>query len=506
MTILGAIDVGSNAMRLAIGEFSKSGRYKVLHTLREPVRLGHEVFRSGEISPSVLEQAVTAFLKFEKILKSHNVLAVRAVGTSALREAKNGAVLIERVKRATGIHLEVISGDEEARLIHLAVDYSVNLRQGISLLLDIGGGSVEISVVNKGAIVFSDSLRMGTVRLLEMMRGRRRTPQVIERLVREYAGGIRRQVQRGLSRKSVARVVGTGGNIETFGALRKSVLNKKEGNILRDGELTLLYDKLRKVSFEERIEKFKLRPDRADVIIPAGALLRSVLRESGVKTLHIPCVGLRDGILLDTFQERDTSDDVEPLQRRERQMVGFAKEFGRRFMYDEIHAVHVAKLCLQVFDGCKRLHQLDTEARILLHLAALLHDIGHFINGADHHKHSYYIIKESPFFGLSPEQKHLLATIARYHRGSNPSIEHSEWRNLTPYNRRLVMVLGGIIRMIEDVDREHLRRVSKITLSRRGNKLEISLHGRGELLVEKWGASQKKGLLELALGVVIAIN
>jgi exopolyphosphatase/guanosine-5'-triphosphate,3'-diphosphate pyrophosphatase len=187
-------------------------------------------------------------------------------------------------------------------------------------------------------------------------------------------------------------------------------------------------------------------------------------------------------------------------------MVGFAKEFGRRFMYDEIHAVHVAKLCLQVFDGCKRLHQLDTEARILLHLAALLHDIGHFINGADHHKHSYYIIKESPFFGLSPEQKHLLATIARYHRGSNPSIEHSEWRNLTPYNRRLVMVLGGIIRMIEDVDREHLRRVSKITLSRRGNKLEISLHGRGELLVEKWGASQKKGLLELALGVVIAIN
>jgi exopolyphosphatase/guanosine-5'-triphosphate,3'-diphosphate pyrophosphatase len=346
---------------------------------------------------------------------------------------------------------------------------------------------------------------MGTVRLLEMMQGRTRTPAVIERLVREYAGGIRRQVQRGLAAKGVTRVIGTGGNIETFGALRKALLKKKEVSFIKVGELQTVYDKLRRLSYDDRVSRLKLRPDRADVIIPAGALLTAVLKESGAPTLLIPAVGLREGLLIDAFQDWNVTDEVEPLQRRERQLVGFAKEFGRRFSFDEKHANHVSKLSLQVFDACKEIHQLDAEARIVLHLGAILHDIGHFINGSDHHKHSYYIIRESPFFGLSEEQKELIAAVARYHRGSNPSQEHSEWRNLQPYNRRLVMVLGGIVRMVEDLDREHLARVSRVSSRRRGDKLFLILHGRGELLVERWGAQQKKGLLELALGVKIEI-
>jgi exopolyphosphatase/guanosine-5'-triphosphate,3'-diphosphate pyrophosphatase len=506
MTILGAIDIGSNAMRLAVGKFSVRGELKVVQTMREPVRLGREVFRSGEMTPALMEQAVAAFLKFEKVLKLHKVSIVRAVGTSALRDARNSASFIERVKRAVGIPIEVISGEEEARLVHVAVSHAVDIKKGVSLLIDIGGGSVEISVVDRGNIIFSDSLRMGTVRLLEVMRGRKNSPMLIERLVREYAGGIKRQIQRGLGRKGITRAVGTGGNIETFGNLRRVLLGKTSTNVLQQDELVRITDVLKKLSLQQRIADLKLRPDRADVIMPAGALLCAILKESGVQRLVIPGVGLREGLLIDTYQGLNDQSDAEPLQRRSKQLSVFAREIGARFGFDEKHSMHVAKLGLQIFDQTRLIHRLDGEARVFLELACLLHDIGHVISGRDHHKHSFYIIRESSFLGLTAEQKHLVALIARYHRGSLPAIEHPEWRALDVHARRTVMVCGGIIRLVEELDREHLGRVTSLTLSRRRGAIDLVLNGRSQLLVEKWAATEKKGMLELSLGFPIVIK
>jgi exopolyphosphatase/guanosine-5'-triphosphate,3'-diphosphate pyrophosphatase len=506
VTILGAIDIGSNAMRLSVVRFTARGVTKALANIREPIRLGHDVFRLGRITPRAMDRAVAAIVQFKRIFEEHECEAIRAVGTSALRDAANGPELIERVYRSTGISLEVISGEEEARLIYLAVAGAVDVKRGSSLLVDIGGGSVELSLVTGGNLVFSDSTPMGTVRLLERLGGQRLLPGAIDRIVSRYAEGIRRQIQRGVAGRRILRVVGTGGNIEAFADLKRQLSSKGGGRTLSVGELSHLVHTLGAMSYRARIAKLGLRPDRADVIIPAGALLLSIMRESKSKVLVIPKVGLRDGVLIDLFQRVSGPRHVEPLTRRASQVVAYAREMGRRFSYDEQHALHASYLSLQLFEQTKLIHRLSGDAKILLEIAAILHDVGHAIDGKEHHKHSFYIIRETPFVGLSKEEKTVVALAARHHRGSSRMEQSPEWNDLSGRAREIALLAAAILRFVEALEKEHSMRISKLSVRRARRSLVIGLKGRGALLVERTAAEHKKDALEKALGVDITLE
>lgn len=505
MTMFAAIDIGSNAMRLAIGSFDKKGCLTIHATRRAPVRLGSEVFRSGRLSPKTLEAGVAAFLDFESLLRLHNVSCCRAVATSALRDAENAQLLIDRIRRATGITIEVITGDEEARLIYGAVSHLVPLSTGTSLLLDIGGGSVELTLIHRGALIFSDSVNLGTVRLLEMVRGKKNNQALLSKLLRQYASRIKARIARTKKVRTITRLIGTGGNIDTLGDLRKSVLHKKGTRSLHRIELLRLMKTIQGMSIKDRVEKLKLRPDRADVIIPAMALVAGVMSESNVSTILIPRTGLRDGVLFDLFEQHSSAADSTSLQRNLAQVRLYAIEVGRRYAFDEQHALHSVKLALQLFDQTRSIHNLGAEERALLEVAALLHDVGHFINSSEHHEHSEYIIRSSHFAGLSEEERELVALIARYHRGALPSNRDDTFAPLSKAHKHAVTVLAAIIRLVEELDREHLRRISKITIRKRGSSLTIKLPTRSQLLVERLGAESRKEALEECLGVSIDI-
>jgi exopolyphosphatase/guanosine-5'-triphosphate,3'-diphosphate pyrophosphatase len=505
MNTFAAIDIGSNAMRLAIGRFDKRGGLSIIATRRAPVRLGAEVFRSGRMSPRLMEEGVAAFLRFEALLRSHKVSVCRAVATSALRDAKNSADFVDRVRRATGIQIEIITGDEEARLIHGAVATAVPLKQGTSLLIDIGGGSVELTLINRGSIIFSESVNMGTVRLLEMVRGQKRSEADLLRLLGQYAERIRAQISRTKRVRSITRLIGTGGNIDTLGDLRRDILKKKNNKLAHRFELLRLMKLLQGMTVKERIEKLKLRPDRADVIMPAMALILGIIKETKVRTLLIPRTGLRDGVLLDLYQQERAIKDSSSIQRSLGQIRSYALELGRRYSFDETHAKHAVKLSLQVFDQLKSAHALGGEERALLEIAALLHDLGYFINSTDHHKHSEYIIRSGHFVGLSEHQRKMVALIARYHRGGLPSPKESDFATLSKRDQRVVRVLSGIIRLVEELDREHLQRISRVRISRRGARVALKLPLKTKLLVERIGAEARKEALEESLGITISI-
>ncbi len=505
MTTFAAVDIGSNAMRLAIGTFDKKGNVTILATQRAPVRLGGDVFRTGKLSPATMEKGVAAFVEFEAKLRTHKVTVCRAVATSALRDAKNSQLFIDRVRRATGIQIEIISGDEEARLIYGAVSKFVPLGVGTSLLIDIGGGSVELTLINRGAIIFSESVNLGTVRLLEMVRGRKKSEAAMTRLFRQYAERIRTQIARTNKVRKITRLIGTGGNIDTLGDLRKSVLGKKGTRSIHRMELLRLMKILQGLSVAERIEKLKLRPDRADVIMPAMALVAGVMNESKVSTLMIPRTGLRDGVLFDLHEHYRSSEAITSLQRNLEKVRPYAVELGRRYSFDETHAYHAVKLSLQLFDQLKSAHGLGGEERALLEVAALLHDVGYYVNSSDHHKHSEYILRSSHFPGLSDEQRELVALVARYHRGELPSNRDDSFAALSKLGKRVVTVLAAIIRLVEELDREHLKRISTLTIRRRGNIATIKLPSRSYLLVERLGAESRKTALEECLGLKIVI-
>jgi exopolyphosphatase/guanosine-5'-triphosphate,3'-diphosphate pyrophosphatase len=305
--------------------------------------------------------------------------------------------------------------------------------------------------------------------------------------------------------RKITRLIGTGGNIDTLGDLRKSVLKKKGSGSIHRMELLRLMKILQGMTVAKRIDRLKLRPDRADVIMPAMALVAGVMNESKVSNLTIPRTGLRDGVLFDLY-EQYRSEQSSSLQRNIENVLPYAVELGRRYSFDETHAYHAVKLSLQIFDQLKSVHKLGGEERALLEVAALLHDVGYFINSNDHHKHSEYILRSSHFPGLSDSQREFVALIARYHRGDLPSNRDDTFAALSKSAKRTVTVLAAIIRLVEELDREHLKRIGTLKIRRRGASVTLTLPSRSSLLVERIGAESRKSALEECLGLSISIE
>jgi exopolyphosphatase/guanosine-5'-triphosphate,3'-diphosphate pyrophosphatase len=296
---LAAIDVGSNAIRLVIGEQDRHGDIKTLKKFREPLRLGKDVFKNGSISEKSTERVVQTFQKFSEMIKAHGVDLTRAVATSAMREAKDREPLINAVFKASGIKIDVIDGLEEGRLIFSAVTHRVDLEEKISLLIDIGGGSVELTVADHGRPIGCQTFKLGTVRMLQLLEDKGLKEKQLRPLIQEQMGQVKAFLQSTLKGLEIDHAIGTGGNFECLGKLRVALLHKNSIFSMTKPELDQLVEHLESMTIRERIQFLRLRQDRADVVIPAALVTSAIMEIAQVDVLTIPYVGLRDGILSD---------------------------------------------------------------------------------------------------------------------------------------------------------------------------------------------------------------
>lgn len=294
---LAAIDVGSNAIRLVIGEIDQNGEIKVLKKFRESVRLGKDTFSGGIITKKSIERTVETFIKFRRFIKEHDVLQIRAVGTSALREARNRDILIAEVQKISGIQLKVIDGLEEGQLIFSAVSQRVDLVGAKSVLIDIGGGSVEVSIADGKKITASRSFPLGTVRLLEALEAKGLKEKHLPNLIESSMRPVRSYLKENLKAQSVDFAIGTGGNFECLGKLRVALLSKTSIYSMSFDELHELTEHLASMTVKERIQFLRLKNDRADVIVPAALVTLAIMESIPTDTLNVPFVGLRDGLL-----------------------------------------------------------------------------------------------------------------------------------------------------------------------------------------------------------------
>jgi exopolyphosphatase/guanosine-5'-triphosphate,3'-diphosphate pyrophosphatase len=502
MPTLAAIDVGSNAIRLVIGTVDGDRKLVIVENLREAVRLGQEVFTVGTIAEETIERAVEAFARFKEAIDRHGAKWTKAVATSATREAMNGELFIDRVHQATGIEIGVIGPEEEARLIHLAVSEKVNLKNKLAMLVDIGGGSAEITLASNGNILATESFKMGAVRLLHVLEEKKHGEKKFNQLVREYVDATQKRIKKEIGKENIDICVGTGGNIESLGILRKELYNKDRENLLTAEELDGLVKKLQSLSFEDRVQQLGLRPDRADVIVPAGIVLQKILKQANVDEIQIPGVGLKDGLLIDMVQE--LYGEKKHLYRD--QVMSSALQIGRKYFFDEQHGLATAKFAVKLFDETKQLHNLPMEYRLLLEVAALLHDIGQFVNSTDHHKHTQYLLMATPVIGLDQSQMAVVANVARYHRKSYPKPQHDLYRVLSSKERVVVTKLAAILRLADAMDNEHASKVSDFAVEYKKPKLTLRLKGEGDLLLEKWALLKKSPLFEEVFSVKVAIE
>ncbi len=501
-TTLGAIDVGSNAIRLLIGRIDNDRKLAVIDNLREPVRLGRDVFTRRTISDDVMEQASDAFRRFKEAIDRNGVTLTRAVATSALREAMNRDTFVDRIAQVSGIDIAVIGAEEEARLVHLAVSEKMNLKNRTAMLIDIGGGSTEITFTVNGSIVSTESFRLGAVRLLQMLEEKKYGERKFNTLVREYVNATQRRLKKEINDKKADLCVGTGGNIDALALLRKDLFSKDRDSGVSANELDGIVKKLLSLTFEERVQQLRLRPDRADVIVPAAIILQEIIKVAGIEQIEIPKVGLKDGLMIDMGIELYG----EQKHANREQVMLSALQIGRKYSFDEQHGTSVARYAVQLFDQTKSLHNLTLEQKLLLEVAAMLHDIGSFISMTAHHKHTQYLLMATPVIGLSRAQMDVVANVARYHRKSFPKIQHESYRLLSPKDRVLVSKLTAILRLADAMDNEHASKVKSFAVEYKKPKLIIRLEGEGDLLLEKWALMRKSEMFEDVFSVKITVE
>ena len=500
---LAVVDLGSNSVRLQVAQAMPDGRISVLAEDRAAVRLGEQVFRTGRLSADSISRTAVALARFAKLAQraGSGPGTIRAVATSAVREASNRQQLIRTVRAHSGISIEVISGAEEARLVTLGVLQGTPPHER-NLLLDIGGGSTEIIAAVGEEPESSFSLSLGSVRLWEFFvksdpisRGE---AKLVDEAIEDAMGGVDP-----LLIGKFKRIIGAAGTTSAVVALARRLsgtnlaARNARGGRATYAEVRMVLDRLRSSTVKQR-RKWGVEEHRADIVYCGAAICEGVMRALRVEELEITTRGLRDGLMADLVRRR-----IKPPgsgRHHEHAILEGLRAFGRRVGYREEHAEQVARLALSLFDQTRMVHRLGDEERGLLQAAALLHDVGSFVSYNRHHKHSYYLIYHADIPGFTDRERELIATIARYHRRSPPKDRHEVFALLSLEERIVVRRLAAILRVADGLDRGHRRHVRSIQVHRRGARLVVEVEADEGAELEVWSAQQKSDLLEEVCG------
>ena len=501
MLSIAAIDVGSNAIRLEIGEVSEAGKVAAVENIRLPVRLGEDVFSRGCLEEDVIRQLEDSFHRFQRVIEDAGVYTLRAVATSAMREASNGQAVIDRLYASTGICMEIIDSTEEARLIHKAVSRVMDIEGKRTLLVDIGGGSVEVSLADGKSIIFTDSFKIGSVRLMKAQEREDGKGESQAEWITERAEPARLEVEQAIGEKKVSMCVATGGSMDELGRMRQRLFKAESNRMITLEELKKMVNHLGGMSVNEIAQEFSLRPDRADVIYPATVVLQLMARPAHVRQVDFPNVSLKDGILYSIAEDLAH----EPLPDRRGKLLESALKMGHKYNFDESHAVLIAKLARQLFNELALLHKLGENELLLLEVGALLHDIGHFINTIDHDKHGYYLLRVNHLIGLNHREQMIVANVVRFHRGRTFFKEEEDFKSLPSEDRRTILKLAAILSLADGMDMSRSGRIQDVRLVKAENGWRLALPS--DMTMEKWTLSNKrKALFEDVFGTNLKVE
>src|SRR6266851_4512345 len=505
---IAAIDIGTNSIHMIVVQVRTDLSFEVIDREKEMVRLGAGGLDGRKLTPDAMHAALQVLSKFRRLAESHRVDQVIAVATSATREAENGGEFLQAITQQTGIRPRVISGTEEARLIHLAAVYGVSV-PGEVVVIDIGGGSVEVTRGAGSAIELGKSFKLGVIRLTERFVKSDPIDSRDERkLVRHIDAEIGKYLHQ-IARGGFERVIGTSGTILSLGAVASAADGLPPGAPLRNRRFTAkqirrIRKDLTALDLEERLRVPGLEPRRADLAMAGAILLDEILRRLGADEITLCDLSLREGLVLDYIsrhrQEIAQADRYPDVRRRS------VFELAERCHYWPEHSQHVARLAVALFDQTRAIHGLTDRERDWLEYAAVLHDIGVHISYEGHHKHSYYLVKNGDLRGFEPDEIEAIALVARYHRQATPKRRHDGFADLPRRTRATVRTLAAILRLAESLDRSHAQTITGLELHDRGDDDLVRLRTTGDVELELWAATRHAAPFERMTGKPLRIE
>jgi exopolyphosphatase / guanosine-5'-triphosphate,3'-diphosphate pyrophosphatase len=499
---LAAIDIGTNSIHMIVVRVRPDLSFEVIDREKDMVRLGAGGLDGRNLTPTAMASALLTLSKFRRLAESHGVDEILAVATSATREAENGGDFMADVAARTGIRIRVISGAEEARLIHLAAGYGVDIGATTAVVIDIGGGSVEVTLGSATELALAHSFKLGAIRLTEAFvtsdplapRDERR---LVQHVGQEIGGFLDTIVSRGFD-----RVIGTSGTILSLGAMAAAAEGQRADEVRNRRVSARTLHRLRKQlvagTMQVRLRLPGMDPRRAD-LAPAGAVLfDTMLRRLGATEFTLCDLALREGLILD-FIRRNVAR-IRKAERypdvRRRSVIELAERCG----YWPEHAQQVARTALALFDQTRGVHGLTDREREWLEFGALLHDVGVHIGYERHHAHSYYLIRNGGLRGFEPREVEIIALIARYHRRATPKKAHEGYGVLPRDDRRIVRTLASMVRLAEGLDRSHAQVVTGLHLHPRESDYLARLHTSGDAELEVWAAHRHAAPFATLLG------
>jgi exopolyphosphatase/guanosine-5'-triphosphate,3'-diphosphate pyrophosphatase len=502
---ISAIDIGSNSIRQTIADVSPSGVIRVVDEMKAAPRLGAGLYEKGKISELAMENALSTLTRMATLGNQLGVKRTEVVATSAVREASNGEDFLKLVRAETGLKIRVLHGEDEARLSFRSALAHFDLAVGRAVVMDIGGGSLELALSADGLVDRLISLPLGAIRMTEEFLGGSQKKKALRKLRKH----VRFELRRTLSARHwhAARIICSGGTFTSLASIYLARIGMESaktvhGTVIPRVELEHIVDMLYNMSPAERQSVPGLNAARSDIIVGGLAVAAEVASRVEARELVVSGYGIREGILLESAHVAPSPAD--PGEARERSV----RELAERSHYEEPHSKHVQKLALQLFDSIGQRLGCTPDDRRLLSDAALLHDIGYHISYDKHNKHSYHLIEHADLLGMTPADQIVVANVARYHRGADPRKKHINYGRLERSLRETIKRLSAILRVADGYDRGHAGAVAEIRVRWMDRALRITAvpaRPTANLRLELWGASRKSKLLSQVAGVPVEI-
>lgn len=506
-TTVAVIDIGASGIRMRIAELIGPGQVRTLESLQHAVHLGKDSFATRQIQASTIEECVRILQGFRRVMGEYGITRedqVRAVATSALREAENRYTVLDRLYSATQVNVEIIEGAEENRLTYIAVQ-DVLQQHGLlahddALIVDVGGGSTELMLAQNSEVTFANSYRLGSLRMRETLETYRAPADRVRAILGQHLQRTITQLFHSVPVDKVPWLIAISGDAQFAASLLSPGWAHAQLNQISSRKFTAKAEELVTVPVDELVRTYQIPYQEAETIGPALLAYSELARVFKVKQILVPKASLRDGLLKEWSNRGTWTEEFA------QQAVLSAESLGRKYNFDVHHAHQVADLSVRIFRELQPEHRLGRRYELLLRIAALLHEVGLFISDRSHHKHSMYIIMNSDLFGLTRKDISQVALIARYHRRATPRPYHEIYTLLDRDSRIAVTKLAAILRVADALDRGHMQQVRDLVLSREQGQLVITVGDVPDLTLERLAMKEKADMFEDVYGMEVVLR
>ncbi len=501
------IEIGSTGVRLLVAEFTEDGKRNVLDRAEMPVSLGRDVFTSGIISRETQSLCLHILSRYKEQLSGWGITSSQTtvIATSAFREAKNKDPVMDKILSTTGFRVTVIDGIEENRLMYMAVTELLKsedskFRTEDTVILEVGGGSTEMMLMKKGKMAGAHSLRLGTVRLEAKMRAQSESLSDIQRYIEEYITDTKGSIESEINMAEVQQFIAVGSDATLAAINAGKPISTFLWSIERE-DFERFVEEIQEYSIDECVARFKISYNDAQTMHVSLLIYKMFIQLTKVKTIIVPETNIRDGLIANKLN----SPSEELKEEFSVQIKASAMSLLRKYHGDEEHAERVREYCLKIYDSLSEEIALDERSRLLIELAAILHDIGIFIRMDEHNLHSEYIIHHSEIFGITRTENVILSAIAKYHRGRAQPQDNEQFQILARSDRMRILKLTAILRIADALDRSHGKSFTDFSVEIKGDSLIIRTKGSKNVALERFALAEKGGLFESVFGYKLSL-